>query len=97
MNQPHARKNRKPCNPLMEGWRDAIYKAMRDLGFNQREIAARAGISEGALSHVLAGQTNPPLSKMQRISAAVGLELSLTITHADTPLRIAGKREEAGS
>ncbi len=71
-----------------EGYEDArraflIGQAVRErrlaLGLSQTEVAARAGMTQPALSRLEAGGTVPTIPVLERIAAALGAELIVTI------------------
>jgi len=71
-----------------EGYADArraflIGQAVRErrlaLGLSQTEVAARAGMTQPALSRLEAGGTVPTIPVLERIAAALGAELIVTI------------------
>jgi HTH-type transcriptional regulator/antitoxin HipB len=49
----------------------------RAQGLTQREVAARAGIDQAALSHIETGLSGAALDTAERITQALGLELRL--------------------
>ena len=71
-----------------EGYEEArrafpIGQAVRErrlaLGLSQTEVAARAGMTQPALSRLEAGGTVPTIPVLERIAAALGAELIVTI------------------
>lgn len=60
-----------------------IGKAVRDrrlaLGLSQMEVAARAGMTQPALSRLEAGGVVPTIPLLDRIAAALGAELIVAI------------------
>jgi transcriptional regulator with XRE-family HTH domain len=61
-------------------------------GVSQRELAERAGVPRSTLDRIEAGTTDPRLSTVTRLLAAVGFELLVTNEHG-RPLRIDVLRE----
>ena len=82
-------KRRRRGNPkFREGHEEArraflIGQAVRErrlaLGLSQTEVAARAGMTQPALSRLEAGGTVPTIPVLERIAAALGAELIVTI------------------
>ena len=71
-----------------EGYEEArraflIGQAVRErrlaLGLSQTEVASRAGMTQPALSRLEAGGTVPTIPVLERIAAALGAELIVTI------------------
>jgi HTH-type transcriptional regulator/antitoxin HipB len=71
-----------------EGYEEArraflIGQAVRErrlaLGLSQTEVAARAGMTQPALSRLEAGGAVPTIPVLERIAAALGAELIVTI------------------
>jgi HTH-type transcriptional regulator / antitoxin HipB len=82
-----ARKRRSTAN-YREGYDEArraflIGQAVRErrlaLGLSQTEVAARAGMTQPALSRLEAGGTVPTIPVLDRIATALGAELVVTI------------------
>ncbi|WP_328427813.1 helix-turn-helix domain-containing protein [Streptomyces sp. NBC_00443] len=69
---------------------DALREKARAAGdTEQREIARRTGIDEGALSRLLAGTRSPSLETVVALAAAYGGPIEDLLTRPDgTPLRI---------
>ncbi|MGQ0803136.1 MAG: helix-turn-helix transcriptional regulator [Actinomycetota bacterium] len=64
---------------------ELISRARRRAGYTQAELAARAGISQSAISAYERGERDPAISSLRRILAAAGARLEL---HA-VPLAVA--------
>jgi ribosome-binding protein aMBF1 (putative translation factor) len=82
-----ARKRRSTAD-YREGYDEArraflIGQAVRErrlaLGLSQTEVAARAGMTQPALSRLEAGGAVPTIPVLDRIATALGAELILTI------------------
>ncbi len=83
-----ARKRRDTAD-YREGYDEArraflIGQAVRErrlaLGLSQTEVAARAGMTQPALSRLEAGGAVPTIPVLDRIAIALGAELVVTIT-----------------
>src|SRR3989454_11010161 len=79
---------RRDSDQYREGYAEArraflIGQAVRErrlaLGLSQTEVAARAGMTQPALSRLEAGGTVPTIPVLERIAAALGAELIVTI------------------
>ncbi len=57
----------------------AVQERRLALGLSQTEVAARAGMTQPALSRLEAGGTVPTIPVLERIAAALGAELIVTI------------------
>ena len=49
------------------------------LKVSQSELADRAGITQTVISKIEAGSANPTLATIERIAAALNMELSITL------------------
>jgi HTH-type transcriptional regulator/antitoxin HipB len=58
----------------------AVRQRRLALGLSQTEVAARAGMTQPALSRLEAGGAVPTIPVLERIAAALGAELIVTIT-----------------
>jgi ribosome-binding protein aMBF1 (putative translation factor) len=58
----------------------AVHERRVALGLSQTELAARAGMTQPALSRLEAGGSVPTIPVLERISAALDAELVVTIT-----------------
>jgi len=81
-------RRRRGSAQFREGYEEArraflIGQAVRDrrlaLGLSQTEVAARAGMTQPALSRLEAGGAVPTIPVLERIAAALGAELIVTI------------------
>src|SRR6266581_194730 len=79
---------RRKSDEFREGYDEArraflIGQAVRErrlaLGLSQTEVAARAGMTQPALSRLEAGGAVPTIPVLERIAAALGAELIVTI------------------
>lgn len=55
----------------MSTWADRIRSKMKDLGLTQEELAAKLGITRGAVTHYLAGRRVPPLAQFHKIAVVL--------------------------
>lgn len=60
-----------------------IRQARHDAGLTQRELARRAGTSQPALARYERGRAVPSLTTVERILAATGKRLGLSLTDAE--------------
>jgi HTH-type transcriptional regulator/antitoxin HipB len=81
-------RRRRGSAEFREGYEQArraflIGQAVRErrlaLGLSQTEVAARAGMTQPALSRLEAGGAVPTIPVLERIAAALGAELIVTI------------------
>ncbi len=81
-------RRRRGSAEFREGYEEAhraflIGQAVRErrhaLGLSQTEVAARAGMTQPALSRLEAGGAVPTIAVLERIAAALGAELLVTI------------------
>lgn len=56
-----------------------IRSMRREQGLTQKQLAARAGITQTVLSRVESGKGNPTLSLLEEIAAALGAELDISL------------------
>lgn len=82
-------RNRRDTDDYRQGYLEAqrafmIGRAVRErrvaLGLSQSELAARAGMTQPALSRLEAGGTVPTIPLLERVSAALDAELIVTIS-----------------
>jgi transcriptional regulator with XRE-family HTH domain len=55
-----------------------------ELGWSQRDLAAKANIKQSALSRLESGGAIPRLDTLSRVALALGMSLSLSVDHPDT-------------
>ena len=81
-------RRRRGSAEFREGYEEArraflIGQAVRErrlaLGLSQTEVATRAGMTQPALSRLEAGGTVPTIPVLERIAAALGAELIVTL------------------
>ena len=53
----------------------ALYETRKSRGYSHEAIAAKAGISRQTLGKIEAGQSNPTMLTMFKITAAMGMTL----------------------
>lgn len=58
---------------------EAVRERRLELGLSQTEVAARAGMTQPALSRLEAGGVIPTIPVLDRIATALGAELVVTI------------------
>ena len=58
-----------------------LARVFRASGMTQRQLAAKAGVSEGRVSQVLGGEENLRLSTVSRYLRAMGYRLNLSATN----------------
>lgn len=58
----------------------AVAAARAQAGLSQKELAERTGIDQSDISKIERGVANPSVSTLERIAAALGGELSVSIT-----------------
>jgi ribosome-binding protein aMBF1 (putative translation factor) len=84
----HTARRRRGSAEFREGYEEArwaflIGQAVRErrlaLGLSQTEVAARAGMTQPALSRLEAGGAVPTIPVLERIAAGLGAELIVTI------------------
>ena len=68
----------------MSTWAANLIKlARRDAGLSQRELARRAGTSQGAIAAYEAGKRSPTLETLARIVRAAGQDLRIQVVGYD--------------
>ena len=58
----------------------AVRERRLALGLSQTELAARAGMTQPAISRLEAGRSVPTIPVLERIAAGLGAELVVTLT-----------------
>jgi HTH-type transcriptional regulator/antitoxin HipB len=61
---------------------DAVRARREELGWSQRQLAERAGMSQPGVARFEAGGTNPTLPLLERLAAALGLTLAVSLEPA---------------
>jgi transcriptional regulator with XRE-family HTH domain len=60
-----------------------LVQARRSVGLSQRELAARAGVSQQEVARYERGRVTPSLERLRALVAACGLELTFALARAD--------------
>ena len=55
----------------------AVIEARKTNGLTQKELSARAGITQADISRLENGEANPSLKTMKRLAAALGKKLQI--------------------
>jgi transcriptional regulator with XRE-family HTH domain len=76
---PHALMTRVTGGILRMTFARGCVDARISLDLTQQQIAARVGVSRSYIAKVELGQTDPPLTMVDRIAEALGLDVSLDI------------------
>jgi HTH-type transcriptional regulator / antitoxin HipB len=58
---------------------EAVRARREELGWSQRQLAERAGMSQPGIARFEAGGTTPTLPMLDRIASALGLRLTVTL------------------
>jgi len=61
---------------------EAVRTRREELGWSQRQLAERAGMSQPGIARFEAGGTTPTLPLLERLAAALGLTLTVSLTPA---------------
>jgi len=61
---------------------EAIRARREELGWSQRQLAERAGMSQPGIARFEAGGTTPTLPLLERLASALGLTLTVSLTPA---------------
>jgi transcriptional regulator with XRE-family HTH domain len=69
------------------------YRAERDL--SQRELADRLSMKQPQVARLELGEVNPSIATLMRISAQLGIEITIDVRPAGTPARNVTKRAQA--
>jgi len=59
---------------------EAVRTRREELGWSQRQLAERAGMSQPGIARFEAGGTIPTLPLLERLAAALGLTLTVSLT-----------------
>jgi HTH-type transcriptional regulator / antitoxin HipB len=61
---------------------EAVRVRREELGWSQRQLAERAGMTQPGIARFEAGGTNPTLPLLERLAAALGLTLTVSLEPA---------------
>jgi transcriptional regulator with XRE-family HTH domain len=83
-----------------------LKRAMQDLQVTQAELAARADVSQGAVSRYLNGKASPKAEELLRIAGALGVTMEWLLTgnqdhvtvlrQDEVPYRVRTKQQQEG-
>ena len=62
---------------------EAIRARREELGWSQRQLAERAGMTQPGVARFEAGGTTPTLPLLERLAAALGLTVTVSLAPAD--------------
>ena len=62
---------------------EAIRGRREELGWSQRQLAERAGMTQPGVARFEAGGTTPTLPLLERLASALGLTLTISLDPAD--------------
>jgi ribosome-binding protein aMBF1 (putative translation factor) len=62
---------------------EAIRARREELGWSQRQLAERAGMTQPGVARFEAGGTMPTLPLLERLASALGLTLTISLDPAD--------------
>jgi ribosome-binding protein aMBF1 (putative translation factor) len=62
---------------------EAIRARREELGWSQRQLAERAGMTQPGIARFEAGGTTPTLPLLERLASALGLTLTISLAPAD--------------
>ena len=71
------------------------YRAARDL--SQRELAERLGMRQPQVARLELGEVNPSMETLMRVSAQLGIEFTIDVRPAGTPVHNVTKRAQANN
>ena len=71
------------------------YRAERD--FSQRELAERLGMRQPQVARLELGAVNPSMETLMRVSAQLGIEFTIDVRPAGTPVYNVTKRAQANN
>lgn len=69
------------------------YRGEHDL--SQRELAERLGLKQPQVARLELGEVNPSVGTLMRVSAKLGIEFTIDVRPARTPVRNITKRAQA--
>src|SRR5216684_3386494 len=62
---------------------EAVRARREELGWSQRQLAERAGMTQPGIARFEAGGTTPTLPLLERLAAALGLTLNVSLEPAE--------------
>ena len=62
---------------------EAVRKRREELGWSQRQLAERAGMTQPGVARFEAGGTTPTIPVLERIARALGLQLTIALGPAE--------------
>src|SRR5258708_27319390 len=62
---------------------EAVRARREELGWSQRQLAERAGMTQPGIARFEAGGTTPPLPLLERLAAALSLTLTVSLAPAE--------------
>jgi HTH-type transcriptional regulator / antitoxin HipB len=62
---------------------EAVRARREELGWSQRQLAERAGMSQPGIARFEAGGTTPTLPLLERLATALGLTLTVSLAPAE--------------
>ena len=75
----------------------AIVRYRADHDLSQRELAERLGMKQPQVARLELGEVNPTMETLMRASAQLGIEFTIDVRPAGTPLRNVTKRAQANN
>ncbi|MDO1559503.1 helix-turn-helix domain-containing protein [Brevundimonas sp. 2R-24] len=85
----------------MEPLVDALRQARREKGWSQRDLSARAHLTQAQISRIENGEVDPQVSTLLELARSLDLDLQLVprsaITAVEAAVRSAGERSEERS
>ena len=66
-----------PAAPRVDPIMGAFAARVEELGWTQQRVARLVGVTQGDISKVLRGVTQPPLPMVRRLARVLGMELSV--------------------
>ena len=64
---------------MFDDFRDAVSEAMHDQGMTATELASRVGIGRAYFYRVMAGDQNPTMSWMLKVTEELGIKIYFEI------------------